>query len=183
MNSRATTYGLSSNCFDKIAASWNIGAPIPTTLPDGRTDRKLASFGVSGHPMAMRQVGVKPLDSPNVAFMSIRMHGYRDAPGNWKQERKKMMTEAAMQVRICKDGSVKGKTSTNNEWNPGSKWHPDDVHTYDNQRTVTSYMCQGGSNQLSYAAMDASFRDAVALARFALAQKRQGVICRLHHVV
>ena len=108
MNSRAANYGLSGNCFDKVAAFWHIGMPIPTTLPDGRSDRKLASFGNAPNPDKMKLMGVKPLDSPNVAFLSVRFHGYRDAPGHFKEERKKMITSAAMQVRICKKQNERG---------------------------------------------------------------------------
>jgi len=107
------------------------------------------SFSVPNNPTKIREVGVKPADVSYVQLVQLRFSGY-----NHKLDR----TGASIQVKLCKDGTVQGKTSTMDRFRTGD-W----------LGTVKQTHVCGG--KMTFALQDALFRDAVALSRFELVKK------------
>lgn len=123
-----------------------------TTLPDGRT-RKLLVPGVPATTAEIKEFKVKPADAVNVAFVVMQMDGEPDQWGDRRSHDQRV--KGAMQVKMCKDGSVAGITST--------------LPLPNNYAQVTE--CGGKDTFLE---MDALFRKTVAFTRFELAKRFEG---------
>jgi len=147
-------------CIKKVRASAAWSPATSVTLPDQRTGRKLMVPGVPAKDSWIRKYSVKPVDATNVAFVTMQMK-FDPAKGESADEGKiTQRIKGAMQVKLCKDGSVHGITSTarlNDGFTNG---------------VPGKYVQQAGCNgKDTYLKVDNVFRKAVALARFELAKK------------
>lgn len=147
-----TTVAFSSAASSYLSLVSGQSPGTDTTLPDGRS-RKLFVGGVPPQKSWIRAYGVKPSDAVNVAFVTLQMKF-----GSEGKNRQKI--KGAMQVKMCKDGSVRGITSTNplhdGTWAPAYVQHTE---------------CGG---QDTFLKMDNLFRKTVALTRFELAKRFKG---------
>jgi len=183
MKSKSTAYGLPDDCIEKVKAteSWVSARParmtseamtVPlqyaaaTTLPDGRTDRKLISYGVPAYPSVVKNYGLNPQDAFSAAYVFLQLHGYDEDKHGQKDRDNRMHSrffraKGAIQVSLCNDGSVRGVTNT---MPFGSGQSPDK-------------MCRTGSPAYTdpWPYMDSLFRDAVALTRFELVKRRAAI--------
>lgn len=103
-------------------------------------------------PADIKKFKVKPADAVNVAFVIIQMDG---EVSEWGTRPQAQRVKGAMQVKMCKDGSVAGITST--------------MPLHDDYAQVTE--CGGKDTFLK---MDALFRKTVAFTRFELAKRFEG---------
>merc|ERR1711871_1315712 len=146
--------GYSEDCIKNVRPMQQWSPAIETTLPDGRT-RKLLVPGVPKTVSRIRTARVKPADAVNVAFVVLEMPGlFQGTDRNLGQR-----VRGAMQVKMCKDGSVKGITSTE----PLTGRQEGDIPDY-----VARSECE---NDDTFIKLDNVFRKTVAFARFQLAKR------------
>ena len=141
----APKYGINVSAFKTMRGRNNWGAPVSTILPGGRK-RMLLTMSLPPWNGEMREnYFVNPNHAPNVAFVTMRFHGKTTSSVN---------AYGAMQVVLCKDGSVRGTTS---------------AQTSNNARVRN--LTNAGPN----ADTDGIFRAAIGYARFQLALQWQQI--------
>ena len=116
--------------------------------------RYLSAAGGAPNAAQSSSYGLKGDDIATASFATIEL-GYVQE-NSATRRRRLNAARSAMQISVCKDGSVNGKSSM----------IP--------LNTDTQTECNDGTNNVKYGPIDSAFRAAVSVARFQLIKKMQG---------